>query len=116
MLFDLHRNREGKVERFEEYLSWVLYEDNLRFGTAANVACISYGRLSDCISSEICLLLAKRVECELRTKKRLVASALSVCRDAVALATAKKSRPCIRSATGILRDLEELETELEDSS
>jgi hypothetical protein len=116
MLFDLHGNREGKVESFEDYLSWALCVDNLRFGSLANVACMSFGRLADCVSSEICLLLAKRNECGKSTKKQLVASALGVCRDAVALATTKKSKPCVRSATDILSDLEELEAELDDSS
>lgn len=109
MLLDLHLNKKGELERFEEYLRWASCEDNLRFGTRANSGCLVFGGPIDCISADICLLLAKRVECESAAKKHLISSGTAVCREALALATEKKSRPCIRVAESILGGLEELE-------
>lgn len=112
MLYDLLRNQEGAVVDFPDYLHWALHEENLRFGTTRNLSCQSFGRLHDCASANICLLLAKRVECERGTKKRLVASGVAVSRDAVALATRVKNGPCTRSAMALLNEIEEYQKEL----
>lgn len=112
MLHDLNGNQEGEVFNFSNYLHWALREDNLRFGTTKNLSGLSFGRLHDCASAKICLLLAKRVECERGTKKRLVVSGLAVCRDAVALATRVKSELCTRSAMSLLNEIEEYQKQL----
>jgi hypothetical protein len=114
MFLDLDGNQERDVMDFASYLHWALRENNIRFGARNNIPGLSFGRLHDCISASICLLLAKRVECERGTKKHLVVSALAVCRDAVALATKVKSGPCTRNAMALLDEIEEYQKELLD--
>lgn len=107
MLMDLYGNQDDEVEDFEVYLSWGLCEDKLRFGEQLNNVMINFGRNMDSISAEICLLLAKRVNCASK-KKKLIKAGLALGEEAVEMSRRLKSYPCLRRTLPILRELERI--------
>jgi hypothetical protein len=106
ILLDLHGNHEGEVDNFDAYLNWALEPENLRIGDMLNNA-LSWGRVGNSISAEICLLLAKRVDDRV-IKSKLINEGLTLMAEAVDLSRKKRSSPSLRFSMPVLKELQEL--------
>jgi hypothetical protein len=106
ILLDLHGNQEDEVENFDAYLSWALKTENLRIGDMLNNA-LSWGRVANSVSAEVCLLLARRVD-DSATKAKLLIEGLTLMTEAVDLSRKKRSSPSLRFSMPVLKELQEL--------
>jgi hypothetical protein len=111
MMLDLHGNQGAEVANIDKYLSWALCEDNLRFGDVIKNAMLIYGFELDCISAEICLLLARRLD-DADQKETLIKNGLLLSQESAELASRLKAIPSLRRARPILRELKEAAQEL----
>jgi tetratricopeptide (TPR) repeat protein len=111
MMLDLHGNQGAEVASIDKYLSWALCEDNLRFGDVIKNAMLIYGFELDCISAEICLLLARRLD-DADQKETLIKNGLLLSQESAELASRLKAIPSLRRARPILRELKEAAQEL----
>lgn len=106
MLLDLHGNQNAEIEGLESYVTWALEPTNLRIGVTLNNA-LSWGRVANSVTAEICLLLAKRVgDCHIKSK--LINEGLTLMTEAVALAKQKGAAPSLRFSIPVLEELKEL--------
>lgn len=111
IMLDLHGNQGGEVANLDRYLSWALCDDNLRFGDVIKNAMLIYGLELDCISAEICLLLARRVN-NSDQKETLIKKGLLLSQESAQLASRLKAVPSLRRARPVLRELMEAAKEL----
>jgi len=102
MVLDLAR--KVPVEGFDQYVEWALTEENLRFGFMMNCSLGNLGRCADCISAEICLLLAEQVESS-TTKRQLLRSGLDLTNELLSLAEAKRMNIAIKDCLAIHEQL-----------
>jgi len=114
MLLDLAGKEGEEVEAFDEYLEWALNEDNLRFGKVINNCLANFGRGSDSISAEICLLVAKRMkDCrDIEKKIILVRHGIAVARESVELTESKGMIASYKQVKPVLDELEKLAGDL----
>jgi len=116
MLLDLCDTKETECENFEDFLSWALEEENLRFGTVINYSLGGLGRDCNSIASEICLLLATRNELEAvekrATKEALVRNGLVVARESMEFVIEQKMHAAQLQVEPVLEALEALADEL----
>ena len=122
MLLDLCENKDSdECENLEDFVSWALEEENLRFGTVINNALGGYGRDCNSIASEICLLLALRKEFDddfddaekAETRATLVMNGLVIARESMAFTIEKKMYAAQMQVKPVLDALEELADELD---
>ena len=116
-ILDLVGNGEAVEEDIEEYYEWALSEENLRFGTVLNNSLGVFGRCADCISAEICLILAERlIDCD--DKRTLVRYGLELTKEVMDLADEKHLLMAKSQCYPVENRLRSLarELELEDSS
>mmetsp|Transcript_14864 Transcript_14864/g.20999 ORF Transcript_14864/g.20999 Transcript_14864/m.20999 type:complete len:1620 (-) Transcript_14864:2986-7845(-) len=111
MLLDLAGKQDTNVENFDEYVEWALNDENLRFGKVINNSLGNFGRCSDSISAEICLLLAKRIQ-DPDQKIKIVKNGLAVARESVELTETKGMIVSYKQVKPVLDELESFAREL----